>query len=75
MSAFAHELFECVWPFSGVGAKRNKMVKDYYSKIFLEECKYVIKQNEMSKFINKDLEISSDESDDLNDCDDSDDEV
>ena len=51
------------------------MVKDYYSKIFLEECKYVIKQNEMSKFINKDLEISSDESDDLNDCDDSDDEV
>ena len=37
--------------------------KDYYSQMFLEECKYIIKENEMLKYITNDVEVSSDESD------------
>ena len=33
--------------------------KNYYPHMFLEECKYVIKQKKMPKYINKDIEISS----------------
>ena len=39
-----------------------KMGKNYYPQVFIEECKYVVKKNKMSKFINDELEISSDES-------------
>ena len=38
-----------------------KMDKNYYSQVFLGDCKYVVKENKMSKFINDELEISSDE--------------
>ena len=38
------------------------MDKKYLPQIFLEECKYVAKGNKMNKFINPELEISSDES-------------
>ena len=37
------------------------------SSVLSEECKYVVKENKMSKFNNKEFEISSDESDDSND--------
>ena len=37
--------------------------KDYYPQLFLEECKYVIKEKKMSKFITDDIEISCDDSD------------
>ena len=40
-----------------------KMSKNYHPQAFLEECKYVLKKNKMGKFINKELEIFSDESD------------
>ena len=33
------------------------------SQVFLEECKYVVKENKMTKFINEELEISFNESD------------
>ena len=36
-----------------------KIDKNSYSQIFQEECKYVIKENMMIKFINDELEISS----------------
>ena len=29
-----------------------KMGKDYYSQVFLKECKYVVKENKRTKFIN-----------------------
>ena len=41
-----------------------KMSKSYYPQVFLEERKYIVKEKKMSKFINDELEISSDESDD-----------
>ena len=36
--------------------------KDYYPHVFLEECKYVVKEKRTSKFIIVDIEISSDDS-------------
>ena len=33
----------------------------YYLQVFLEECKYVIKEKKMPKFITDDIEISSDD--------------
>ena len=40
-----------------------KMSKNYYLQVFLEECKYFIKEKGVSKHTVEDLEISSDESD------------
>ena len=40
-----------------------KLGKIFYPKLSLSECKHVVKENEMSKFINDELEICSDESD------------
>ena len=37
--------------------------KNYYPQVFLEECKYVVKEKKMSKFITDNKEISSDDSD------------
>ena len=37
--------------------------KNYYPQVFLEECKYVIKEKKMDKYITEDIEISSDKSD------------
>ena len=36
--------------------------KDYYRQVLLDECKYVVKERKMSKFITDDIEISSDDS-------------
>ena len=38
------------------------MDENYYPLLFLEECKNVVKENKTNKFINKELEIPSDES-------------
>lgn len=40
-----------------------KISKNCYPKVFLEECKYTVKEKNMSNFINDELEMSSDESD------------
>ena len=40
-----------------------KMGKNYYQQVLLEECKYIVKEKKISKFITDELEISSDESD------------
>ena len=37
--------------------------KNYYPQVFLEECKYVVKDKKTSKLIIEDIEISSDDSD------------
>ena len=37
--------------------------KDYYPQVFLEECKYVVKEKKKSKFITDNIETSSDDSD------------
>ena len=37
--------------------------KDYYSQVVLEECKYVVKEKKVSKFITDDIETSFDDSD------------
>ena len=37
------------------------MGKNYYPQVFLEECKYVVKEKIMLKYITDDIEISSDE--------------
>ena len=34
--------------------------KNYYPQVFLEECKYVVKENKIPKYITDDIEISSD---------------
>ena len=42
--------------------------KKYYPQTFLEECKYVIRENKMENLINDDLDLSSpDESDNESD--------
>ena len=35
--------------------------KNYYPEVFLEECKYVVKEKKKSKFVTGDINISSDE--------------
>ena len=35
------------------------MGKNYYPKMYLEECKYIVKENQIDKNIEDDLEISS----------------
>ena len=37
--------------------------KDYYPQVFFNECKYVVKEKKMSKFITDDIKVSSDDSD------------
>ena len=39
-----------------------KMGKNYYPNVFLEECKCIVKDKSMSKFINDELTFFSDES-------------
>ena len=39
------------------------MVKTTIHRCFLEKCKYVVKENEVNRFINDDIEITSDDSD------------
>ena len=34
--------------------------KHYYPQVFLEECKYVVKEKEIPKYIIDDIEMSSD---------------
>ena len=31
--------------------------KNYYPQVFLEECKYVVKEKKIPKYINDDIEI------------------
>ena len=40
-----------------------KKDKNYYPQVFLEECKYVLKEKKTSKYVTDDIEISSDDSD------------
>ena len=47
--------------------------KKYYPQVFLEECKYIKRKNNMFNYINDDLEMTS--SDDDDDDDDDDDEL
>ena len=35
-----------------------KKDKNYYSQVFLEECKYIDKEKKMTRYITNDLEIS-----------------
>ena len=37
--------------------------KNYYPRVFLEECKYAVKEKKMPEYITDDIEISSDDSD------------
>ena len=37
-----------------------EQVKKYYPQVFLEECKYVVKQKKMPEFITDDIETYSD---------------
>ena len=39
-----------------------KMGKSYYRQVFLEECKYIVKEKEVTRHITEDLEMSSDDS-------------
>ena len=34
--------------------------KNYYPQVFLKECKYVVKEKKIPKYITDDIEISSD---------------
>lgn len=43
-----------------IGSAFN-MGKNHYPKVFLVECKYIVKEKKISKFIKDDWEISSNE--------------
>ena len=36
-----------------------RISKNYYSQVFVKECKYVVKEKKMPKYITDDIEISS----------------
>ena len=36
-----------------------KTDKNYYFQVFLEECKYIVKEKKMPEYITDDIEISS----------------
>ena len=40
-----------------------KRGEDYYLQVFLVECKYIVKEKKLIRYISDDLEISSDDSD------------
>ena len=40
-----------------------KWVKIYYSQVFLEECKYIEKEEKVTRYITDEIEISSYKSD------------
>ena len=40
-----------------------KMGKNCYPQVFLEECKYIVKEKEVARHITEDLKISSDSDD------------
>ena len=40
-----------------------EMGTKYYPQVFSEECKYIVKEKKVTRYITEDLEISSDESD------------
>ena len=42
------------------------MVKNYYFQLFLEECKYIVKEKEVTRHITRDLKISSGNSEESN---------
>ena len=37
-----------------------KLGENYYPQMFFEECKYIVKEKEVTKYTNEDLKISSD---------------
>ena len=39
--------------------------KNYYPEAFLEECKYIIKERKIHKYIIDDVEISSDSDEEI----------
>ena len=40
-----------------------KIGKNYYTQVFLKKYKYIVKEKEVAKYINEDLEISHNDSD------------
>ena len=41
--------------------------KENYPQVYLEQCKYKIKERELVEFIDAELDLSSDDSDNLDD--------
>ena len=41
----------------------SEMGKDHFPQLFLEECKYIVKERKVNRHITRDLETSSDNSD------------
>ena len=41
----------------------SKMGKNYYPQLFLEKCEFIAKQKKTSRYINNDIETSSDDLD------------
>ena len=61
-NGMSKEGFHCVffWLVKLINSVLN-LGKNYYIRGFLEECEYATRKNTMRKFINDELEISSDE--------------
>ena len=53
----------CIGPSVILIASVFKTGKNYYPQVFLEECKYIIKEKKVIRYITDDLEISSGDSD------------
>ena len=47
-----------------------KLDKKNYLQVYLEQCKYKIKRRKLVDFINAEVDLSSDDSDDLDDLND-----
>ena len=49
-----------------------KMGKNYYPQVFLEECKYIVKEKKTKRYISDYVEITLNDFDDSDESDDSD---
>ena len=54
------ELSQCIWLSVIFIGSVFKTGNNYFSQVFLEECKYVVKERKILKYITDDIEISSD---------------
>ena len=55
-------LFAFQWYWLALFLKMEK--KNYYVQVFLEECKHIVKEKEVTRHITEDLEISDEENSD-----------
>ena len=61
MNKIPKEGSQCIWLSVNLIDSVFSTGNNYYPQVFLEECEYVVKEKNMSKYIVDDMEISAEE--------------